>query len=41
MIIENVGTMKLKAGKCRLAVRPQSKKGVAVMDIRSIVLRPI
>jgi hypothetical protein len=41
MIIENVGSMKLKAGSYRLAVRPQSKKGVAVMDIRSIVLRPI
>lgn len=41
MIVENVGSMKLKAGKYRLAVRPQSKKGVAVMDIRSIVLRPI
>ena len=41
MIIENIGTMKLQAGNYRLAVRPQSKKGAAVMDIRTIVLRPI
>lgn len=41
MIIENLGSMKLKAGSYRLAVRPQSKKGAAVMDIRSIVLRPV
>ena len=41
MIVENIGSMKLKAGNYRLAVRPQSKKGAAVMDIRSIVLRPI
>ncbi len=41
MIIENIGSMRLKAGNYRLAVRPQSKKGAAVMDIRSIVLRPI
>ena len=41
MIIENIGTMQLKAGNYRLAVRPQSKKGAAVMDIRTIVLRPI
>ncbi len=39
IIIENIGTMKLAAGTYRLAVRPQSKKGAAVMDIRSIVLR--
>ena len=41
MIIENIGTMQLKAGNYRLAVKPQSKKGAAVMDIRTIVLRPI
>ncbi len=41
MILENIGAMKLKAGKVRLAVRPQSKTGAAVMDIRCIVLRPI
>ena len=41
MILENVGSLKLKAGKYRLAVRPQSKTAAAVMDIRSIVLRPI
>jgi len=41
MICENIGIMKLKMGSYRLAVRPQSKAGVAVMDIRKIVLRPI
>lgn len=41
MIIENIGSVNLKAGKCKLAVKPQSKKGAAVMDIRTIVLRPI
>ena len=41
MIIEEIGTLKLKAGKYRLAVRPQAKTGAAVMDIRTIVLRPI
>lgn len=41
MILENIGAMRLKAGKVRLAVRPQSKTGAAVMDIRCIVLRPI
>ena len=41
MIIENIGSMTLKAGNYRLAVRPQSKKGAAVMDIRTVVLRPI
>ena len=41
MIIEELGAVKLKAGSHRLAVRPQSKAGVAVMDIRTIVLRPI
>ena len=41
MIIEEIGTVKLKAGSYRLAVRPQSKAGAAVMDIRAIVLRPI
>ena len=41
MIIENIGSVHLKAGNYRLAVKPQSKKGAAVMDIRAIVLRPI
>ena len=41
MIIEEIGTLKLNAGKYRLAVRPQAKTGAAVMDIRTIVLRPI
>ncbi len=41
MVIENIGSIQLKSGTMRLAVRPQSKKGAAVMDIRTIVLRPI
>ena len=41
MIVENIGTMNLKAGSHRLAVKPQVKKGAAVMDIRTIVLRPV
>jgi len=41
MIVENIGSVHLKAGNHRLAVKPQSKKGAAVMDIRTIVLRPI
>ena len=41
ILIENVGTVSLKSGTTRLAVRPISKPGVAVMDIRLIVLRPV
>lgn len=40
IIIENVGKTWLPAGTSRLAVRPKSKAGVAIMDIRQIVLRP-
>lgn len=40
IIIENVGEAWLPAGTNRLAVRPKSKAGVAIMDIRQIVLRP-
>jgi hypothetical protein len=40
IIIENVGKTWLPAGTNRLAVRPKSKAGVAIMDIRQIVLRP-
>jgi broad specificity phosphatase PhoE len=41
MITENVGVLDLKAGTTRVAARPKSKKGVAILDIRRIVLRPI
>jgi arylsulfatase A-like enzyme len=33
-----VGTLKLPAGKSTLAVKPQNKKGAAVMDLRQITL---
>lgn len=41
IIIESIGTLDLKSGAMRLAVKPISKVGVAVMDIRRIVLRPV
>jgi arylsulfatase A len=41
IIIQNIGEVELKAGKQRLAARPKSKSGVAIVDIRRIVLRPI
>jgi len=41
MIYESIGRMKLKAGSYRLAVKPQSKAAAAIMDIRTIVLRPV
>ena len=40
MVYENLGKLKLKSGTYRLAVRPKSKAGVAIMDIRTIVLHP-
>jgi arylsulfatase A-like enzyme len=39
MIQRIIGTVKLASGKHTLAVKPQSKPGVAVMDLRRIVLR--
>lgn len=33
-----IGTLKLPAGKSTLAVKPQNKKGAAVMDLRQITL---
>ncbi|MBX3413356.1 MAG: sulfatase-like hydrolase/transferase [Pirellulales bacterium] len=39
MIQREIGTVELAAGKQTLAVRPRSKPGVAVMDLRRIVLR--
>ena len=41
IIIENVGRTWLPIGTKRLSVRPKSKAGVAIMDIRQIVLRPL
>ncbi|WP_164103813.1 sulfatase-like hydrolase/transferase [Candidatus Laterigemmans baculatus] len=40
MILRTVGTVELAAGPQTLAVKPQSKPGPAVMDLRRIVLRP-
>ena len=36
-----IGTVQLPAGKATLAVKPQSKPGGAVMDLRRVVLRPV
>lgn len=41
MILRTIGQVELAGGEQTLAVKPQSKPGVAVMDIRRIVLRPI
>ena len=35
------GEVKLAAGTHSLAVRPHTKPGVAVMDLRRVVLRPV
>ena len=40
-IQRTIGTVDLPAGKQTLAVRPRSKPGAAVMDLRRIVLRPL
>ena len=40
MIQRTIGQLKLTAGKHMLAVRPQTKPGAAVMDLRRVVLRP-
>lgn len=40
MILRTIGRVELAAGKQTLAVKPQTKPGVAVMDLRRIVLRP-
>ena len=41
MILRTIGHVKLSAGKHTLAVKPQTKPGEAVMDLRRVVLRPI
>jgi hypothetical protein len=40
MIQRTIGTVDLPAGSATLAVRPQTKPGPAVMDLRRVVLRP-
>ncbi len=40
MITRIIGQVNLTAGKHALAVKPQTKPGVAVMDLRRVVLRP-
>ena len=37
----NIGRVELKKGAHRLEVRPLTKPGVAVMDLRSVTLRPL
>ncbi len=39
-IARSIGVVDLPAGKQTLAVKPQSKKGGAVMDVRQVTLRP-
>jgi arylsulfatase A len=41
MIQRVIGEVELTAGKQVLAVKPQTKPGVAVMDLRRVVLRPV
>ncbi|MBI3464500.1 MAG: sulfatase-like hydrolase/transferase, partial [Planctomycetes bacterium] len=41
MIQRVIGNVELAAGKHTLAVKPQTKPGAAVMDLRRIVLRPV
>ncbi len=40
MILRTIGQVELAAGKHTLAVKPRTKPGVAVMDLRRVVLRP-
>jgi arylsulfatase A-like enzyme len=40
-ILRTIGTVDLPAGELTLAVKPRSKPGAAVMDLRRVVLRPI
>jgi hypothetical protein len=37
----SVGTVELSAGEHTVALKPRSKPGVAVMDVRRVVLRPV
>jgi hypothetical protein len=40
MILRTIGQVKLSEGKQSLAVKPQTKPGAAVMDLRRVILRP-
>jgi arylsulfatase A-like enzyme len=41
LIQRTIGTVDLPGGSVTLAVKPQSKPGPAVMDLRRVVLRPV
>ncbi len=41
MIQRTIGQVELGAGKHSLAVKPRTKPGAAVMDLRRVVLRPV
>ena len=41
MILRTIGQVKLEAGRRKLAIKPQTKPGPAVMDVRRVVLRPV
>lgn len=41
MILRTIGYVDLPAGKTTLALKPQTKPGPAVMDVRRVVLRPV
>lgn len=41
MILRTIGQVKLEAGRQKLAIKPQTKPGPAVMDVRRVVLRPV
>ena len=41
MILRTIGEVELGAGEQTLAIKPRSKPGPAVMDIRRVVLRPL
>ena len=40
-IARTIGVVELPAGRQTLAVKPQTKQGAAVMDLRRVVLRPV
>jgi arylsulfatase A len=41
MILQTIGQAELMSGKHTLAVKPRTKPGAAVMDLRRVVLRPV
>ncbi len=41
MICRTIGEVELPAGRQTLAVKPRTKPGAAVMDLRRVVLRPV